>query len=264
LKTLLVISLITVLAFTGFAQERTVKIIGEIKASDSNKPVPYVHIVNKNTNEGTVSNQSGRFWINMSSTDTLLLSSVGYEKNIFTLKDSIAVNQLVINIEMNTSTLQLAPVSVYAFRDEEALKRALLNIKPAPPKPQEVKEIHLPGFYYGPRKEPKEVRFGTTSDGSFGVGVAGALTKFANVFSKEKKEKRKLASYQEQADYRNLIKAKYNQAVIIELTGLPEDRVEDFIAFCDLDESFIEKASEYEMAVAITQCHTLFIFRDEE
>ena len=55
-------------------------------------------------------------------------------------------------------------------------------------------------------------------------------------------------------DYQEIIKAKYNQAVVMELTGLPEEKVEEFMEFCKLEDSFLGPASEYEIAVAVNKC----------
>lgn len=76
------------ISIVGHLQERNIKIIGEIKDVDSQKAVPFVHIIIKNGGEGAVSNQSGRFWIDMTSTDTLIFSSISYDNFIFTLKTS--------------------------------------------------------------------------------------------------------------------------------------------------------------------------------
>ena len=260
MRALFVIVSFLALSITSQGQQRPIKIIGEILESGTKKAVPFVHIVNKKTSEGTVSNRSGRFWISMEQTDTLIFSSIGYEQLIFTLKESNQSNQLVISIEMNPSTLQLKPVKVFAFKDEASLKRALVETKVPL---LESKEIQLPGFYYGPRKEPKSVRVSPLQSDAFGVGISGVISKLTKSFSKEEKEYKRLKDYQKQADYSKIIKAKYNAELIVELTGLPPDRVDEFIDFCQIKESFILEASAYEIAVAVTKCHSEFLKLDK-
>ena len=110
-----------------FGQDKVIEITGEIVNSETKEPVPYVHIVNNHLNKGTTSNTQGRFWITMEKQDTLLLSAIGFETFAFTLKEEVTTDKLVVTIELNTATMELQPVKVFAFRDEAALKRALIE-----------------------------------------------------------------------------------------------------------------------------------------
>ncbi|MEM7107898.1 MAG: carboxypeptidase-like regulatory domain-containing protein [Bacteroidota bacterium] len=223
-----------------FSQVESLEVIGEIINSKSGEAVPYVHIVNDQLKLGTVSNTEGRFWIKMQRTDTLKISAIGFETFIFTLKDDVTTDKMLVTIALNLSTMELQPVKVFAFRNEAALKQALLDTKV--PLEEQQRGIQLPGFYYGPEKEVKISPFGNP------------LSFIASKFSREEKEKKRVAKYQKQVDYQKQIRAKYNQAVVIELTGLPEDKVEEFMVFCKLNEDFLGPASEYEIAIAVNKC----------
>lgn len=233
------------LSFSAVGQkQQSVEIIGEIVDSETNDAVPYVHVVNKRAGEGTVSNTEGRFWITMQREDTLLLSAIGFETFAFTLKDEVTTDKMVVTISMNLSTMQLKPVKVFAFRDEAALKKALLETRV--PIEDNKRGIELPGFYYGPRKEVKPSAFGNP------------ISFIASKFSKEIKEKKKLAEFEQKYDYQKLVKAKYNEHVVIKITGMAEDKVEEFMEFCKFDDSFIGRASEYEIVVAVNRCYSDF------
>ncbi|UII32447.1 carboxypeptidase-like regulatory domain-containing protein [Fulvivirga ulvae] len=222
-----------------FGQEKNIEITGTIIEADTKEPVPYVHIVNRGLGKGTVSNTEGRFWIKMSKTDTVQFSAIGFEPYMFTLKDQVSSDRINVTIELNTSTMELQPVKVFAYKDEEALKRAMIAMDV--PIESERKGIQLPGFYYGPTKEVKP-------------NLLNPISLLHGKLSREVKEQKKLAEYQQQESFQNLIKAKYNEGVVIELTGLPEDKVDEFMNFCKLEDSFIGRASEYEIAVAVNQC----------
>ncbi len=152
----------------------------------------------------------------------------------------MTTDKLMVTIELNLSTMELQPVKVFAYRNEEALKQALLDTKV--PLEEQQRGIQLPGFYYGPKKEVKISPFGNP------------LSFIASKFSREEKEKKMVARYQKQVDYQKQIRAKYNQSVVLELTGLPEDEIEDFMNFCKLNDSFLGPASEYEIAIAVNKC----------
>lgn len=117
------------------------------------------------------------------------------------------------------------------------------------PLDDEPRGIQLPGFNYGPTRKPKDVSLGPES-----ISVSGPFSMLHRKFSREAKEKRKIASYGKQVDYEKQIRAKYNQAVVINLTGLPEDKVEEFMDFCKLSDAFLGPASEYEIALAVNKC----------
>jgi len=67
-----------VLAMKCFAQEKTIAISGKIISSQNT--VSNMHIINLTTKHGTISNDNGEFEINVIKNDTLLISSIQYEK----------------------------------------------------------------------------------------------------------------------------------------------------------------------------------------
>ncbi|MEP2774202.1 MAG: carboxypeptidase-like regulatory domain-containing protein [Fulvivirga sp.] len=226
-------------ATVSFAQE--IEISGQIIDKETNDAVPFVHIVNASINKGTVSNTEGRFWIRMDKQDTLQFSAIGFETYAFTLQPNITTDKINVTIELNTSTMELAPVKVFAFRNEQALKRALIEMD-APLEEQE--KFTIPGL---PAKKVRSAEGG-------GIGIGGPLTMIAKAFSKEEKEKKLLKKYEKAYDYQKVLTSKYNETIVMEITNLPEDKVEDFMKFCVLEDSFIYRASEYDLAVVLNQC----------
>jgi hypothetical protein len=239
--------LLTCLLFfslTTYSQTESIEIIGEIIDPEASEAVPYVHVINTTSKTGAVSNTEGRFWIKMNKKDTLLFSAIGFEKYIFTLKDDINSNKLVVTIELRHSTLELETVKIFAFKDEYALKRALIDAELPIEIPK--KGIQLAGFYYGPKKEVKASAF------------SSPISFIYNKVSKEAKQAKKLQEYEQDYDFRNYLKSKYNESIVIKITGIQEDKVDDFMKFCKLDDSFIKRASEYELTVVLRQCFTDF------
>ncbi len=218
----------------------TIEITGEIRDAETGEPVPYVHIINENSGMGTVSKENGRFLMKMEKTDTLTFSAIGFEQYLFTLREDISSPKIDVFIEMNTSTLELKPVKVFAYKDEESLKQALLEMEVTAT--DDKNRIELPGFYYGPKKPYKPSAFGSP------------ISFIANKFSKEVKEMKKLEQAKVEEDYRKMIKAKYNESVVMELTGLPKEEVREFMEFCKIEESFVARSGPYEIALAVSNC----------
>jgi hypothetical protein len=137
--------------------------------------------------------------------------------------------------------MQLEPVKVFAYKDERALKRAIIEMDVPIAKSN---RIQLKGFYYGPRKEYKITPL-TVSPIAF----------IASRFDKKLKEKRKYAKVSAQYDkWVTNIHSKYSAEIVEEITGLHEDKIGNFMKFCKLSDTFITLSSEYEVVVAIHKC----------
>ncbi|MEM6524639.1 MAG: carboxypeptidase-like regulatory domain-containing protein [Bacteroidota bacterium] len=251
MRVTLLIAFLLFSVLNGYAQEPRIELIGQILNAETKEPVPFVHVVNENQKLGTTSNTEGRFWMKMKKSDTLKLSAIGFNPLLFTLKEEVTTMKLYVTLELNSSTLELEPVKVFAYRNEEALKRAILNTEVSLEKDSQ--SIQLDGFYYGPTKKPKDIHFGP-----LGISVTGPFSILQRKFGKAAKEKKKLSRFNKQSDYRKKIDLKYNREIVLELTGLKEDRVEDFMNFCQLKDTFLGPASEYEIAVVVSKCLTDF------
>ncbi len=108
-------------SFQLYSQKLRIKITGEIK-SDSTY-IENVHIYNKTTNRGTISNAKGVFQIFVKSNDTLLFS------NILFAKKSMIVNKKQIEdkfmaVSLNPSTNELEEIIIYNMASSLGLPNA--------------------------------------------------------------------------------------------------------------------------------------------
>jgi len=220
-------------------EDSKITLNGEIVDAVDNSPVPFVHIINTSTAQGTASNIEGRFTIQMLATDTLMFSAIGFEKYIFTLSDDVDTKSINMTIVLDASSMELEPVKIFAYKDEHSFKRAIIEMDLPEEKP---KRMQLDGFYYGPRKESK-------------ISALSPISFIASRVSKRAIEKRKYAKVTAEYDkWIANVYNKYNPQFVQEVTGLPDDKVEDFMKFCKLGVSFIALSSEYEVVVAIQKC----------
>lgn len=244
-----------ILAYTSIhAQEANTILIDGVVIDENGEAAPFVNIANISSNLGTASNSEGRFAIVMGQEDSLLFSSIGFKQYLFTLTESVKTKQLDITIQLNTTSLELAPVKVFAYRDERALKQAILDLNV----PEEKNErIRIPGVKYGERREVKP--------GINGLGISGPISIIQNMFSKKAKEIKKYAKVtKEHHSWKYNVYDKYNPTIVKEITGLPEDEVDDFMKFCEIGDSFIRLSNQYEIVVAVQQCYDNYIKESEE
>ena len=193
--------------------------------------ISYVNIVNKNTHEGTSSDLNGNFLIAINVQDTIIFSSVGFESYILTFaKNDLKSDHYFIKIALNRSTLQLEPVTIYAFKDEADFKNDILNLEVSDSTPK----IIIPGAFQGtPQAVKTHVYFES------GIGCEGCITSFLNLFNKESKEKKLYGKAVQKWFARQQIHEKYNPEVVQKITGLEDRALVDFMSFCKMSDEFI-------------------------
>ena len=238
MKTIFSLFIFFSFVFTGFAQQdpgKRIVISGEITGIEENEAVPFVHIINQSTKEGIVSDAEGKFQIIMHDNDTLLFSAVGFDKYQFSLNNTPDNDKLFVKIHLNTATMELKPVEVFAYKDAESFKEAILDYE----LPEDQNQVRIPGSYDGPRREVKP-------------SPLNPVSFIAYAFSKEAKEKRKLAEIQENAVSGYEIRKKYE--FIEEITGLKEERLDQFLEYCQITFNMVKSSSEYDLAVVVNKC----------
>ena len=86
------------------------------------------------------------------------------------------------------------------------------------------------------------------------ISVTGPISALYNAFSKEAKEKRKLASYRQKSTEQRIIESRYNADIVKRLTNLNDEGVKRFMEWCKFEDDFILKATEYDLSVAMLKC----------
>lgn len=137
--------LLLVCALPTLAQ-RTVRISGTILQSDKTTPVPGAGIIRYGTTFGVVSDEEGKFLIDVDQSDTLLIRAVGFKPLLY-LPRKLPVSELRVNIVLQQDSVMLGEVEVTSRPSEEMIQRALRNMKREDPD-----YVKRPG--YRPDMEP--------------------------------------------------------------------------------------------------------------
>lgn len=249
---------LTFFALAVFGQElkdelknTDISLSGEIINKEDGELVPYVHIINLSTNQGTTSDMEGKFNISISSKDTLMFSSVGFDKYKLTFSDhEIDSDSYFIRILLDQSSYELSPVNIFAFKDEAGFKQDILNMKL--PEDSNTKII-IPGSYGGPL---------TSKDLNGGFSLGSPISSVVNIFSKEAKELRKYERVMKDYPRQKTINEKYNMEVVEQITGLKDEDLNKFMLFCKISDDYILTANDYEIVVAVHNCYKEFVSLD--
>jgi len=113
------------LVFSVLAFSQT-KVEG-IVVDESGSPVAFANIIFKNSSEGTITNDNGRFYLESDETySTILISFIGYETKEIELQQKVNYNMEIVLVE---STEQLKEVIVYTGKQSKKNNPAIDILK---------------------------------------------------------------------------------------------------------------------------------------
>lgn len=91
--------------------------VGGIIVDEAGEPVAFANVLFKNSTEGTITNDNGRFYMEADDTyDTLVISFIGYESQEIPLTSKVTYN---LNIVLLESNQQLKEVVIYAGKQSK-------------------------------------------------------------------------------------------------------------------------------------------------
>ncbi|MDJ1495763.1 hypothetical protein QNI19_22695 [Cytophagaceae bacterium DM2B3-1] len=211
---------------------------------DSMTVAPYVTIVNKRSQFGTISADNGYFSIFAQRGDTLEFSAVNLQTAIYVLPAYYAADRVAVRAVMNSKTYQLNEVVVRPYTEKQ-FKKDFLALQ----LPDEQPELQLPAI-------PRLATPSSVAQSGAGVGVvfSGPLTALYNSFSREAKSRKKLAKMMAEDKRKKMYEAKVNPFFVGKITGLSGADLDEFMKYCTLSEEFVIEANEYDVAMALQEC----------
>lgn len=208
---------------------------GYILGADTNNTIPLANILKKPSGERYISNRYGAFGIRVNEDDTLVFSVIGYQNFVLPVKKYV-VNNLTdpIRVRMKPTIYKLKEAEVnYNQKKKDSVARAAANI---------LKTSPVLNDYYHQQSWIK---------GYTGASLSNLLVEGNARLEQYQKIERLRALYYEQ----QLVDEKYTEALVMRATGLPQNKVAEFKKFCNLPNYFILNANDYDLVLAIKNCH---------
>jgi hypothetical protein len=193
--------------------------------------MPFVYVINKTTGNGTMSDNSGAFYLKTNSNDTLLVSFVGYVKLKLPVSKLKTNSNGDVKIVMRKIIYNLNAVTISAFKikpyEREKMQKVINDAKIRP-----INAIESP------------------------------ITAMYMQFSKRGKEQRKLAAIFEQVLIDEQVKQKLNPEILRQLTGDYEIEFEKFRKYCfSLTDYYILSHDGYDLYYKVMECY--YRWKDE-
>lgn len=208
-----------------------IKLQAKIISAGDSLPVPYANILNNRTHSGTTTNASGLFTIEMLNIDSLIVTSIGFERSVIKVPGNYT--------GYNILTFVMRP-SNYALRE----------IKVEGDKPK----VDL-GFETGTKSNiPVELRGDAYNE------PPPVLAAFFNPVSYwqyylSKKEKRKREVRKEMVLQKNweMHSQNYNKEKVMMLTGLNEMQADTFMVWFNSQDVLPYLSSEYQVRATVIE-----------
>lgn len=180
LRTLLLLCLSLLLltcALPAHAQ-KTIRVSGTVLQPDKTTPIPGASIVKINSQKGVISDEEGKFLIDVAQEDTLLIRAIGFKPLLY-LPKQLPVSEIRVSIVLQEDSIMLGEVEVTSRPSPEMIQRALRNMKR-----DQTSQVKKPGYIPGLEPPPPAAPAPAT--------IMSPATLLYDMLSREGKEKKKL------------------------------------------------------------------------
>lgn len=232
---------------TTFAQglEPPKKVSGIIINDNTQQPLSNVNIININKVRGTTTNDKGFFEIEVTASDTLHISIIGFQSlKIKVTNDWIKNKTTKIQLTEKAYALEEVIVGRYRLTGYLEVDSKLIPI-------QENIRYSISGLTQG-------YEAGEYSPNAFGR-VLGSIFNPAdmlyNFFGKKPKELKKLKEMKKDDTVRNLLESKFDRETISVLLGVDKKEIAEILQRCSYSEAFIQTANDLQIMDAISGCY---------
>ena len=213
----------------------------QLKSYEERKPIAYAHILNNGLNIGTTSDTLGFFTIVMRRSDSLYISALGFRESYFSLPGFWPSNHFSGIIPVRQKIYMIDPVSVEGFGNYAQFRRKVISS--IPPKT--------------PAEESLEYIQEITREEAIKYDKVQVGFNFS-IKTKEEKSLIKLQKILDQQLKQEIIREKFNEENVGELTGLQGQELRDFMKYCRLSEEFLLNASEYDILFMVKSSYRTY------
>lgn len=226
-----------------FTQEERSKIYGSIQVNEEN--AADIHVINKNSNKGTITNANGYFQIPVKTGDTLIFSGIQFYNKELIIKDKHIIDK-TINIKLTEKNNQLEEITVknlnlqgnlsidvansedhLVFYDEDLLGLAEMDF--SIPVIMEIDEFSRSRSSNDAQLMPPQ--------GNIIALATYILSPLAKEISKIGRTKRNIKAYDKRRNLRaqkapKNIRTSFGDGFFVNTLKIPVDKIDEFIAYC--------------------------------
>lgn len=232
-----------------------VVVAGFVFDSDTREPIPYVNVYVKKSRKGTITEDDGFFVLYAEMGDTVIFSSIAYQRFVVKVHDSISDIKDPAIVLLKPQIYELASVDVIALKRYQQFKYDFITMEL--PDDEMVYAIrNLPEM-------PAELAYYRRS-GAEGFGlVMSPISALYDMFSKEGKARRKLEELEREDALRERIETKYSVEIVSSITGANANQANEFMKWCAFSNRLVLSLGEYELIELIIRQYDKFLSRPD-
>ena len=222
------------LAFSAFSQQENTLLKGSINAPFLESAS--VHIINITQQTGTVNSSSGNFQLLVKTGDTLLFSSVQYQKLEVIISSEI-IREGNLAIELKEDVNQLAEVNISNIQLTGNINTDLNNIEVVKDLPLDlrfgaVKHMVFESDVNDPLKAPKNLAFESNQVIQPGLNLLGMVDILEELFNVKKKEKAPIYK-RPTTTIATQMRKLFDDDFFKTSLGIKEENINDFLFYVD-------------------------------
>ncbi len=200
-----------------------------------------VHVINKRTLKGTLTNDEGHFSIKLNWGDTIVFSNIAYQYFYFIYADSATALSDVL-IKMEEQNYLLNEVSIFSYQLTSNKDRAIELNKPLNPQASDLEDQDGRIIKAGPQN-PVEFLY--------------------NLFGSKPRQLRMLAQLKAEDAYRKKLEENNNREIVVALTGLSLEELEAFMFYCKYSSIRMRSMNDYEFLRSVQRCYAEYVRESE-
>lgn len=223
--------------------EKIIMLQGRITDVNGN-PISYAYIVNPSKRQSTISDTAGFFKMPILLNDTIVISSIGYEKKKFNLPEKNVPKDFYAEISLKLKVYEIPTIDIYEARWQDFVYEFTHTKMQETIEPNELKN------WIQSLITPQELAMLAAKKSVPGFTI--------NLRSKSEREWKKRKKLEEKDQQNQEIRKKYNAEIIAQTTQFSGYKLLDFIQFCKIPRTFLETANEYQIINEIKRQQKIF------
>ena len=207
---------------------------GTIIDAESKKTLGNVYVENTSRHLIVESDKNGHFEIFSQFGDTLVFSSIGYfwAKHIVTEENHLTFH-------LSPQIYDIETVTKYFPFSYEELTQRVLSMKPV----EDSLQLNLDHEPFLPTNNHQP--------GQLSYTLTGAITDIYNSTNRHARNALKAAELLSHKENILIMNKKFNKAMVVEMTHIPDAYFDKFIAFCNFSDDFLVNTSDFQIIMTI-------------
>lgn len=233
---------LVLLIFTTFTYAQS-KLKGQVIHSETKQPLSAAHVLNLNSVEGTITNETGLFELTAKANDTVLVSYLGYSSiKLKITNDLLKGNEVVISLAEKPEE-----VKEVVIKSTKLIGVLEVDVKQVPK--DRFTRIHINGL-------PQTYEVGRPQKISSPLSkILNPVDLVYNLFGKKPKQLKKLKKLKKEDDLRKMLAGKFDREVMMEYLEMDRTELNKLLEDCNYSEYFIKKASDLQLIEAVLNCY---------